>query len=115
MGVRKATFSLECEKNDQIVDFYLMPKITELTSSLRFIVLGKTGVLSRRIVLSGPKQIVRILVLEFCHCHSKSPLYVLSETFYIIYSLRCPYFAAKSELINVTRACTYHDVFSFEK
>ena len=38
-----------------------MPKITELTSSLRFIVLGKTGGLSRRKVLSGSKQIVRIV------------------------------------------------------
>ena len=75
-----------------------MPKITELTSSLRFIVLGKTGGLSRRKVLSGSKQIVRIVALEFCNCHSKSPLYVPSETFYIICSLRCPYFAAKSEL-----------------
>lgn len=75
-----------------------MPKITELTSSLRFIVLGKTGGLSRRKVLRGPKQIVKILVLEFCNCHSKSPLHMPSETFYIICSLRCPYFAAKSEL-----------------
>lgn len=100
MSVRKATFLLESEKNDQIVDFYLMPKITELTSSLRFIVLGKIGGLSRRKVLGGPKQIVRILVLEFCNCHSKSPLYVPSETFYITCSLRCPYFAAKLEFIE---------------
>lgn len=98
MSVRKATFLLESEKNDQIVDFYFMPKITELTSSLRFIVLGKIGGLSRRKVLGDPEQIVRILVPEFCNCHSKSLLYVPSETFYIICSLRCPYFAAKSEL-----------------
>lgn len=47
-------FYQNAKKNDQIVDFYLMPKITEQTSSKRFIVLGKTRGLSRRKVLSGP-------------------------------------------------------------